>query len=65
MMKKRLVWAILTAFVCTSVPAPTWAEDEENDADVPPFARGLIEKNDYRALRDDYLNLVRGVPHFL
>jgi photosystem II stability/assembly factor-like uncharacterized protein len=65
MMKKRLVWAILAAFVCTSVPAPAWAEDEENDADVPPFARGLIEKNDYRAQRDDYLNLVRGVPHGL
>ena len=65
MMKKRLVWATLLALVSTSVPAPTWADDEEDDADVPPFARGLVEKNDYRAMRDDYLNLVRGVPHFL
>jgi hypothetical protein len=65
MMKKRLVWATLLALVSTSVPAPTWADDEEDDADVPPFARGLVEKDDYRAMRDDYLNLVRGVPHFL
>ena len=65
MMKKRLVWATLLALVSTSVPSPAWADDDENDADVPPFAKGLIEKNDYRALRDDYLSLVRGVPHFL
>jgi photosystem II stability/assembly factor-like uncharacterized protein len=64
MMKKRLVWATLLALVTTSVPSPAWADDDENDADVPPFAKGLIEKSDYRAQRDDYLNLVRGVPHF-
>jgi hypothetical protein len=39
-MKKRLVWAILAAFVFTSVPSPTWADDDEaEDADVPGFAR--------------------------
>jgi photosystem II stability/assembly factor-like uncharacterized protein len=63
MMKKRLVWAILAAFVCTSVPAPAWANDDEaEDADVPGFAR--IDKGEYRRLREEQTALVRGVPHF-
>lgn len=63
MMKKRLVWALLAAFVSTSVPAPSFAADDEaEDADVPGFAK--IDKAEYRRLRDEQLSLVRGVPHF-
>ena len=64
MMKKRLVWALLTAFVSTSVPAPAFADDDvAEDADVPAFSK--IDKAEYRRLRDEHLSLVRGVPHFL
>ncbi|MET0554075.1 MAG: hypothetical protein ABW221_13620 [Vicinamibacteria bacterium] len=63
MMKKRLVWALLTAFVSTSVPAPAFADDDEReDADVPSFSK--IDKAEYRRLREEYFTLVRGVPHF-
>ena len=64
MMKKRLVWALLTAFVSTSVPAPVFADDDEReDADVPSFSK--IDKAEYRRLRDEHFSLMRGVPHFL
>jgi photosystem II stability/assembly factor-like uncharacterized protein len=64
MMKTRLVWAVLAAFVSTSVPAPLLADDDEReDADVPSFSK--IDKAEYRRLRDEQLSLMRGVPHFL
>jgi photosystem II stability/assembly factor-like uncharacterized protein len=66
MMKKRFVWAMLVALVSTSFPVPAWADDDEDgDADVPPFAEGLIDKAEYWRLREDQINLMRGVPHFL
>jgi photosystem II stability/assembly factor-like uncharacterized protein len=65
MMKKRLVWAILAAFVSTSMPAPAWADDhddEAEDADLP--AGATIDRAEYRRLREEHMALMRGVPHF-
>jgi hypothetical protein len=63
MMKTRLVWATVAALLTTYVPAPAFAEDE--DADLPPFAKGVTSREEYRRMRDEYFNLLRGVPHFL
>ncbi len=35
---------------------------QEDDADVPPKFRNLINKDTYFQLRGDYLNLLRGLP---
>ncbi len=37
------------------------AADEENDADLPPIARGKISKNDYLQLRAAYIARLRGI----
>ncbi|GAC1446727.1 MAG: exo-alpha-sialidase [Pyrinomonadaceae bacterium] len=36
-------------------------EDEENDADLPPIARGKISKDDYLQLRAAYIARLRGI----
>ena len=36
---------------------------EEDDADVPPFARGLIDKEDYLKARSGYIGKLRGLPY--
>ncbi len=38
-------------------------EAEEDDPDMPPFARGKIEKNDYLDQRQVNINLLRGLPY--
>ena len=63
-MKTRLVWALIAALV-SSVPAPAFAADDDDDADMPEFAKGLTTKEKYMEMRDDYIKLVRGIPHFL
>ena len=64
MKKNRLVWAVLTAFLSTSVATLAFADDDEReDADVPSFSK--IDKAEYRRLRDEHFSLMRGVPHFL
>jgi photosystem II stability/assembly factor-like uncharacterized protein len=37
--------------------------DDEEDPDVPPFARGLINKEDYLLRRNDNINFLRGIPY--
>src|SRR6266481_5564132 len=34
----------------------------QDDADIPPRFRNLITPEQYHQLRDDYLNLLRGLP---
>src|ERR1700730_7904637 len=34
---------------------------EENDPDLPPFAQGKIDKETYLGLREDHINLLRGL----
>ncbi|MFN0110616.1 MAG: putative Ig domain-containing protein [Blastocatellia bacterium] len=36
---------------------------EEVDPDMPPFARGLIEKREYLDRRQENVNLLRGLPY--
>src|ERR1035437_6203655 len=38
---------------------------QENDADIPPFAKNLIDKEDYLRLRQEYINQRRGIPYNL
>src|SRR5262245_55818496 len=38
-------------------------EEEEDDPDMPPFARGLIEKDEYLNKRQQNINLLRGLPY--
>jgi photosystem II stability/assembly factor-like uncharacterized protein len=63
MIKTRLVWATVAALLSTYVPAPAFADDE--DADMPPFAKGVTTKEEYRRQRDEYFGMMRGLPHFL
>ena len=37
--------------------------DDDDDADVPQFARGLMDKEEYMRLRDEYLDRLRGLPY--
>ena len=39
------------------------ASDQEEDPDRPPFARGLIGKSEYLNLRQQHINLLRGLPY--
>ena len=38
-------------------------QEEEDDPDVPPFARGLIDKGDYLTRREENINFLRGLPY--
>jgi hypothetical protein len=38
---------------------------EENDADLPPFAKNMIDKGEYLKLRQDYVNSLMGIPNNL
>jgi photosystem II stability/assembly factor-like uncharacterized protein len=38
---------------------------QDNDADIPPFAKNLIDKEDYLKLRQDYINSLMGIPNNL
>lgn len=37
--------------------------DEEEDPDVPPFARGVIDKEAYLLKRNENINFYRGIPY--
>jgi photosystem II stability/assembly factor-like uncharacterized protein len=37
----------------------------DNDPDIPPFAKNMIDKGEYLHLRQDYINSLRGVPYNL
>jgi photosystem II stability/assembly factor-like uncharacterized protein len=64
MKKTRLAWATIAALVSTYVPSPALADDEE-DADMPEFAKSVTSKEEFMRLRDEQIKLMRGVPHFL
>lgn len=38
-------------------------DEDEDDPDVPPFARGLIEKDEYLNRRQQNINELRGLPY--
>ena len=38
---------------------------DDNDPDIPPFAKNTIDKGEYLKLRQDYINSLRGVPYKL
>jgi hypothetical protein len=44
-----------------TIVAPTEAEATDGDADVPPMARGKIDKATYNRLRDEYFLSLRGI----
>jgi photosystem II stability/assembly factor-like uncharacterized protein len=58
---ESLVFAVLAS----ASPGVAQEEGAFGDADVPPFAQGLVDKGDYLRARGEYLDLLRGVPHFL
>ncbi len=37
----------------------------DNDADIPPFAKNIIDKETYLRLRQEYINQRRGIPYNL
>ncbi len=39
------------------------AQPADDDADLPPFARGIIEKDEYLEKRDEYIQMLRGLPY--
>ena len=47
----------------TQTQAGNQADKEEEDPDMPPFARGLIEKAEYLNQRQANINLLRGLPY--
>jgi photosystem II stability/assembly factor-like uncharacterized protein len=38
-------------------------EEDEDSADIPPFARKLVDREDYLRLRGSYYAELRGLPH--
>jgi photosystem II stability/assembly factor-like uncharacterized protein len=64
---------LLTLFMCSIVvlsgitpsslkaQAPAVAEDD--DPDLPPFARGRIDREEYLRLREAHINRLRGLPY--
>ncbi|MEP7339275.1 MAG: proprotein convertase P-domain-containing protein, partial [Acidobacteriota bacterium] len=43
--------------------AATAPDPDEDDADMPPFARGVIEKDEYLESREDNIKMLRGLPY--
>jgi S-layer homology domain/Putative binding domain, N-terminal len=37
--------------------------NQDDDADIPAFARGVIEKDEYLRMRDAYIDELRGLPY--
>ncbi len=70
---KRYLWTLLTIVVlfslialCGLTPSQVKAQApqvEDDDADLPPMARGRIEKEEYLSLRDAHVNRLRGIPY--
>ncbi len=66
----RLTWRVLAWFNALTLifslqvfAQPSAREShEENDPDVPPFARG-IDKAEYLRMRGAYIDMLRGVPY--
>lgn len=70
----RFRWTILLiALMCSMVslsgvaPSPAIAQApasaEDDDPDLPPFARGKIDKEEYLRLRDEHVSKLRGLPY--
>ena len=57
--------AAIPAFAEADPPGKKAATEqvEENDADVPPFARDLIDKEEYLKARDGFVGELRGLPY--
>lgn len=55
------------AFLSGGVPSRASAQStgagEDDDPDLPPRARGLINKGEYLARRNAYINRLRGIPY--
>ncbi len=63
--KSLAIFSMLAAqLVQLDPPAFAQAADDGNDADLPPFARG-VDKEAYLRARGEYEALRRGLPHFL
>jgi len=45
-----------------SANAAAAPDPDEDDADLPPFARGSIEKDEYLNARDENIKMLRGLP---
>src|SRR5438309_10272523 len=37
------------------------SNDDDGDADLPPRLKGIIDKETYMQMRDNYINLLRGI----
>ncbi len=75
-MKKgtRSLWTLLIIVVLflvialsgvtpSSIKAQAPADAEDDDPDLPPFARGRIDKEEYLRLRDEHVSKLRGLPY--
>src|ERR1035437_6418113 len=67
------IWMILSFFIfvkqgyCQTNTHKTINENytDDNDPDIPPFAKNTIDKGEYLKLRQDYINSLRGIPNNL
>jgi photosystem II stability/assembly factor-like uncharacterized protein len=68
---KLPVWGFIfvALLALSALPASAQAPEVDSDAgveaDMPPFADGVVDKESYMRARGEYLELMRGVPHFL
>lgn len=57
--------SLVVILLALAAPVAAQEADAFGDADLPPFAVGLVDKGDYLRARGEHLDLLRGVPHFL
>jgi hypothetical protein len=48
-----------------AAPGGAISGEDEDSADIPPFARGLIDEETYLRLRDELIAIKRGLPSLL
>jgi len=72
--KNHLLWMALSVVIlflviafCGVAPSAARGQaprvEDEEDADLPPIARGRISKEEYLSLRSQHVNTLRGLPY--
>src|SRR5258707_12474201 len=54
---------VLSGITPSSLKAQAPAVTEEDDPDLPQFARGGIDKEEYLRLREEHVSILRGLPY--
>src|SRR5262245_9561878 len=52
-------------FASVFLAGPVLAQQEDEDPDLPPGTAGKIDKLSFMRAREEQIDLMRGVPHFL